>query len=333
MSLKPKVWTFLFLSYFDYFRRMRLYISLNLLYSVLAFTILQSLGTIYWPEKIDNEGKFMFWCTFWTHQISYILGNGFFIILYYFDLMKECKFDKNPWPWQSDYPKWIKQLKKTIVTICINHFVLAPLISLPSLFSGKSPFRTDYETLPTVFEMFWQNLFSAFVDEFFFYWSHRALHWNKIYPYIHKKHHEYISTLGIAAEYAHPIEYVFGNVIPSSLGSLMLGKRMHGYTALVNIFRKILGTTEGHSGFEFKLNFLKIFSFFAPADYHASHHLNFKGNYGSSYIWDILFQTLNDTYLRKIIKEIKNCDYVDKSIRDTADNKNLPKSQNKIQTQ
>jgi methylsterol monooxygenase len=325
MSSKSKVFTLLFRSYLDLYRRKGFYIFLNTCYSFFIFMILPIVGKSFWPEKISNEGKFMFWCFFWTHQISFILSNAFYIILYYFDLMKESKIDKNPWPWQSDYPKWLEQLKKTIVTITINHFILAPVMALPAYFMGSSPFRLEYETLPSAVEIIWQNLYCVLVDDFFFYWSHRILHWNKIYPYIHKQHHEYISTVGIAVEYAHPIEYVFGNIIPSSIGIFVLGRRMHGYTALFNVFRKIVSATEGHSGFELKFSFFKFFPFFAPGDYHAYHHLNFRGNYGNSYIMDILCDTLNDTYLKKMLKDMKNNS--DNENKDFTDKKNRLKNQ------
>lgn len=39
------------------------------------------------------------------------------------------------------------------------------------------------------------------VDDTLFYWSHRLLHHPKIYGMIHKKHHTFKHTIGIAVEY------------------------------------------------------------------------------------------------------------------------------------
>jgi sterol desaturase/sphingolipid hydroxylase (fatty acid hydroxylase superfamily) len=42
------------------------------------------------------------------------------------------------------------------------------------------------------------------VNDFLFYWAHRALHHPKLYGRIHKQHHLFKQTIGIAAEFAHP---------------------------------------------------------------------------------------------------------------------------------
>ena len=73
-------------------------------------------------------------------------------------------------------------------------------------------------------------IFCMVCEDFTFHMAHRALHWKKIYPYIHKIHHRHVTTTGIAAEYAHPIEFVFGNLIPSLVGALILGPNIHLFT-------------------------------------------------------------------------------------------------------
>ena len=44
------------------------------------------------------------------------------------------------------------------------------------------------------------------IVDFMFYWVHRSLHWSGVYKYIHKQHHMFKQSVGIAAEYAHPVE-------------------------------------------------------------------------------------------------------------------------------
>ena len=48
-----------------------------------------------------------------------------------------------------------------------------------------------------------------------FYYSHRLLHAKPFYARINKTHHEWKAPTAIAAAYAHPIEHLLSNVLPS----------------------------------------------------------------------------------------------------------------------
>lgn len=97
-----------------------------------------------------------------------------------------------------------------------------------------------------------------FIEDLFFHIFHRLLHWRVIYPYIHKKHHEYKESIGIAAEYSHPFEFALTSY-PSVLGAELLGKRMHTYTYFLWVIVRILETVDGHSGYEFPGNPFRAF--------------------------------------------------------------------------
>jgi sterol desaturase/sphingolipid hydroxylase (fatty acid hydroxylase superfamily) len=71
--------------------------------------------------------------------------------------------------------------------------------------------------------MIWQILFSMIIEDTCFYWSHRTLHSPKLYSKIHKKHHEFYTSVSYCSVYAHPLEYIFGDVIPVFVGSKILG--------------------------------------------------------------------------------------------------------------
>ena len=51
----------------------------------------------------------------------------------------------------------------------------------------------------------------------------RLFHHPLIYKYIHKKHHEWTSPIGIVADYAHPIEHVVSNITPMYIGKIQRG--------------------------------------------------------------------------------------------------------------
>lgn len=61
------------------------------------------------------------------------------------------------------------------------------------------------------------------IEDTCFYWIHRTLHHPKLYGLVHKKHHEFYTTVAYASIYAHPFEHVFSNIIPVTLGAKLLG--------------------------------------------------------------------------------------------------------------
>ena len=79
------------------------------------------------------------------------------------------------------------------------------------------------EELPTTITLIGTIMFCMIVEDSVFYFAHRLLHTPFLYRHIHSLHHEYKTTVGIAAEYTHPIEYLLGVIIPSVIGPLILG--------------------------------------------------------------------------------------------------------------
>ena len=127
-----------------------------------------------------------------------------------------------------------------------------------------------------------------FIEDLFFHLFHRLLHWRVIYPYIHKKHHEYNTSIGIAAEHAHPVEFMLTSY-PSIMGAEFLGMRMHAYTYMVWVVVRIYETVDGHSGYSFPWVPFRLFPVQSPGGYHEFHHSHNVGNYSSFFtIWDTL---------------------------------------------
>lgn len=270
------------------------------------FFILPQLSYYIWPTKIEEPGKFTFFLNYITHEISFIFVNVAMWVIYKleWDFFERYKSNDKPWPWKKDPEAWNKLVKETIILLALNHLVILPLVSCFSFITNVSPFRVDYESLPTVFEVIWQTVFFMIMDDLTFYWSHRFLHWNKIYPYIHKIHHKYINTVSIASEYAHPLEFAIGNVLTANSGPLLLGRMTHQYTVVMWIILRIAETTDGHSGYEFSWSPFRLLPMSGSSEYHNFHHLNFKGNYSSFFTYlDKMFGTTNNAYMSYIRKK------------------------------
>lgn len=294
------------------------YTIASILLAVIILVPSQILAPRFWPRKIENETAFTAKFQFINHEIVWILSNLFFYFVYKTDshVFEQYKVESEPWPWKEDRGKWIEQLKKTAKLIFFNQFVVIPGLLGLTYLRGKALMRTDYESLPSLFEMAWQLVFIYCMADFFFYWSHRILHWKGLYSHIHKIHHEHKITVALAAEYAHPIEFIFGNVFPANAAVMLLGKRAHLLTLGIYTFYKILQTTHSHSGYQFPFlpNSIPsaIFPVVSKPEHHSYHHLKFNGNYAGGLIfWDWFFNTNHPKYLedlkeRKMKREKEN---------------------------
>eukprot|EP01103_Thecamoeba_quadrilineata_P016160 TRINITY_DN5328_c0_g1_i2.p1 TRINITY_DN5328_c0_g1~~TRINITY_DN5328_c0_g1_i2.p1 ORF type:complete len:158 (-),score=5.01 TRINITY_DN5328_c0_g1_i2:51-524(-) len=110
------------------------------------------------------------------------------------------------------------------------------------------------------------------VEEILFYYSHRLLHHPYFYKRIHKQHHKFKAPIGLAAMYAHWIEFTFSNVLPLLAGPLIM--RSHLVTIWIWYFLGVVGTVTHHSGYNFPwllgLN----------PQFHDFHHSSFNYNFG-----------------------------------------------------
>ena len=119
--------------------------------------------------------------------------------------------------------------------------------------------------------------------------SHRLLHTKWLYQRIHKVHHTHINTVFYATACAHPIEILFGNIIPSAVGPLILGNKMHFTACLGWFIARNFESIDGHCGYEFSWSPFRWLPFATPYGYHAYHHSHNVGNYSSMFLtWDTI---------------------------------------------
>jgi sterol desaturase/sphingolipid hydroxylase (fatty acid hydroxylase superfamily) len=90
-----------------------------------------------------------------------------------------------------------------------------------------------------------------FVEDTFYYFGHKLLHTKYLYAKIHKIHHRYIKNVSIAAEYSHPIEFIFVNLGAITSGVMILNERMHAYTFLIYIIIRNLQGFNEHCGYNY----------------------------------------------------------------------------------
>ena len=111
--------------------------------------------------------------------------------------------DPSQWDWACAKRVLLNQTAYTI-----------PLVFAASL-------RWEYSSYLGPWNFWWQLPGCVLLTDVLFYYPHRAMHSKWLYP-IHKTHHVWKKSMGMAALYAHPFEHVFVNVAPPFLASVLL---------------------------------------------------------------------------------------------------------------
>lgn len=152
---------------------------------------------------------------------------------------EQYKIEKNiPWPWKTDPEGWRKLVKKALAQCIFNNIVMNFLcLTFTSyLYNWQLPWNFKVEDLPDAWEFSKHILFCIVCEDFGFHMTHRLLHtkhkYLPLYQMIHKQHHQFAHPISIASEYAHPLEFSFGNHYTSMIGMFILGPRMHFFTIM-----------------------------------------------------------------------------------------------------
>ncbi|OQR86149.1 hypothetical protein ACHHYP_10941 [Achlya hypogyna] len=238
----------------------------------------------YWQAMLDNYSEFVIVSvfTFILHEALYFGLWIPYLLLDYIPYMAKYKI-------QAAKPNNWTDTSRCLKGLLFNHvFIQLPMILCSDYglrllgFSAAMP-------LPKATTIAWQCLVSFILEDFYFYWIHRFLHWKKIYKYVHKVHHEYAAPFGIAAEYAHPIETMFLG-IGTFLGPLLLTR--HLLTLWVWLAVRLYETVDDHSGYELPFALSAYIPFWGGPVHHDFHHEKFDGNYSSVFtVWDWVFGT------------------------------------------
>lgn len=73
--------------------------------------------------------------------------------------------------------------------------------------------KVRFDNFPSLREYFLTVMFLLYMEDIFFFLTHRLFHLPFFYKHIHKQHHEYDTTFSFVSEYANPVEYFIGNLV------------------------------------------------------------------------------------------------------------------------
>lgn len=129
-----------------------------------------------------------------------MLTYGLWSLLFY---QVDCKYRKSVLP----------VYRKVLQTVSLNLFVLYPaLVGLCMPIIRGIDSKKDYKYL----------FLFALVFDVAFTFGHKCLHLPFLFKRIHFKHHEMTTdTIAFGALYCHPLEFVFGNFLPTFLPLLL----------------------------------------------------------------------------------------------------------------
>jgi sterol desaturase/sphingolipid hydroxylase (fatty acid hydroxylase superfamily) len=162
--------------------------------------------------------------------------------------------------------EWIHAVSVSL----FNLFVSSWIVSLPYSYLKKSYPSIDPVSSNEEFILYAEVIkfaLSVLIVEVWFYTTHWLLHQPPFYSLIHKIHHRFKAPIAVASMYAHPIEFVVGNLLGVVLGPMLT--RCHPMTSFVWIHNGLMSTGGSHSGY-------KMFY----ADFHDAHHQYFDYNFG-----------------------------------------------------
>lgn len=205
---------------------------------------------------------------------------------------------------QQDKPETYELQWKCFKLLMYNHFCIqTPLIAMGYFYLELMGVAYEYDKIPPWYVLLFQMFCCLVLEDTWQYFVHQLLHHRTLYKHIHKMHHHFQAPFGMVAEYAHPIETVVLG-IGFFIGILLLCN--HLIMMWLWMIVRVLETVDVHSGYDFPyFNPLHLLPGYAGARFHDFHHMNFNGNYASTFIWwDWLFGT--DKQYREYVKSQQN---------------------------
>ena len=202
--------------------------------------------------------SFLFWSLPWTY-IAYKDPES----IRKYKVQKK-KIDVSKWFWPS--------MKKIIINSAImlaSVILIWPLLNLSNIHSG------EWEAWYIIAA---QLIFFIFLDDFLYYWTHRAMHHGWLYKNVHSVHHKVVTPCSIAGNYFHWIEF---NVTTALVlvGPIIVG--CHIYTLWIYVIIRQLEAADGHCGYDIPYNPTHLIPLYHGPSYHDFHHKKFFGNYAA----------------------------------------------------
>jgi 4-alpha-methyl-delta7-sterol-4alpha-methyl oxidase len=187
--------------------------------------------------------------------------------------------NRRPRPQELVWPS-VRSWLVNNLTMLVGVVAFWPLLALSGIHSGP---------LPPWWAIVGSIVFFIYLDDFLYYWMHRAMHSRWLYKNIHGWHHRIVTPWALTGHYMHPLEYGTTGAV-ALLGPLLLGS--HVVVVWLWFCVRQWEAAEGHCGYEFPWTPTHLLPGNDGALHHDVHHARVRGNYaGFLTIWDGVFGT------------------------------------------
>jgi 4-alpha-methyl-delta7-sterol-4alpha-methyl oxidase len=163
-------------------------------------------------------------------------------------------------------------LNRFVINMVVTFVVVVmcwPLLRLSGIHAGPAP---------EWYEVAWQIPAFLLIDDFLYYWLHRALHTRWLYKHVHSVHHRIPAPWAISGGDFHPVEYLLITATVLA-GPILLGA--HVITIWIWLIFRQWEAAEGHSGYEFPWSPTRWLPGYQGPAFHDFHHSEFIGNYAN----------------------------------------------------
>jgi len=145
---------------------------------------------------------------------------------------------------------------------------------------------------------FWFSLAALILlHDTWFYWTHRLMHWRRLFPLMHRVHHLSHTPTPWSALAFHPTEAVVQAMVFPLVALVM---PLHPLGALLWLIYMFVINVWGHLGFElFPAGFRRhwLFRWHNTTTHHDMHHQHVNGNYSLYFnFWDRVMRTNHRDY-------------------------------------
>jgi methylsterol monooxygenase len=228
-----------------------------------------------------QDERWLFVLSFYlVHNVHFWGTVLVYALIDHFGILDKYKIQKDKYPDK-------KLLKKAVFDLFLSHWVLFIPLQYFLVFPVIKYFKAikSDPVLPPLTDLLWQIPAFMVCEDTVFFWFHRTLHHRLLYKYIHKQHHEFKVTVGLAAEYSSPLE-ALTNLVATISGPFIF--KAHLVPMLIWFVFRVTESMDAHCGYRIPWSpFQMLDNLQGGPERHDYHHSHNIGSYGSWFcFWD-----------------------------------------------